>query len=538
MTCLNNKEWLGHLENSVPPTVSGDRLSIYAIALEGWRRGLKVNFYDVKYREKSVIRYSVTDGSKEVKFAYSTGPGVTSEAKKIAASKTKTKKYLEDAGVPVPKGERFIRKTNNQIIEYAVNNLKFPVVLKPTSGKMGRGVIANIRNKEELQDALVYVRERLGFNNVILEEFIPGEEYRIYVLDGKVIAGLNRLPANVIGDGVNTIKKLIKIKNAEREQIPSVRGRPIKIDSEVKRNVKNYGYTMDSVPPEGERLLLRKNSNISSGGDPVDATDILDDKVKDVAVMAAKAVSGLVECGVDLIVDERDGVGRVIELNTSVGLAGHLFPVEGKSRDIPNALIDYYFPDTKRLTKDLYFDFTKVTHLLKTGNVHEVTLPVLPKGKLVKKSFIVKGKVKKVGFLSFVRRRAMYCNLNGFTEAQNDDSVFIVVAGTKRNIDKFQEMLNKNLPIRAKIDEIIEGSWDSIIEAGFEVNQTSKKEGVDSKKKQPKEFSSNQYLQSLEVVNKELEKKVLELQKENRKYLESTSWKMTAGLRKIKKILK
>ena len=99
-------------------------------------------------------------------------------------------------------------------------------------------------------------------------------------------------------------------------------------------------------------------------------------------------------------------------------------------------------------------------------------------------------------------------------------------------------MLTTDPPINARIDEITEESWDSIIEAGFEVNQTSKKEGLDSKKKQSKEFSSNQYLQSLEVVNKELEKKVLELQKENRKYLESTSWKMTAGLRKIKKILK
>ncbi|MHC0552911.1 ATP-grasp domain-containing protein [Salinicoccus sp. CNSTN-B1] len=198
----------------------------------------------------------------------------------------------------MPKGQKFINKSNQQIIEYAEDHLEFPIVLKPTSGKMGKGVIANIRNEEELKDSLVYVRERLGFNEVILEEFIPGEEYRIYVLNGEVIAGLNRLPANVIGDGVNSLRKLIKIKNAERQQIPSVRGRSIKIDSEVKRNIKDYDYNLDSIPQKGERILLRKNSNLSTGGDPVDATDILDVKVKEVAVKAAKSVpdSGSMWC--------------------------------------------------------------------------------------------------------------------------------------------------------------------------------------------------------------------------------------------------
>lgn len=376
---MNTKrQWLQHLENSVPSTVSGDRLSIYSIALEGWRRGLKLKFYNVNYRQKSIIRYSLLDENKEIKFAYSTGPDVTKEAKKISGSKTLTKEYLEKSGVPVPKGRKFNDNiTSDEIINYVSKTLKFPIVLKPSNGKMGRGVIANITDASELEKALITVREDLGYKSVIAEEYIPGEEYRIYVIDGKVIAAMNRIPANVVGNGKNTIKELISMKNKLKREIASVRGRAIKIDEEVIRNIKKYNYTLNSIPKENEEVLLRKNSNISSGGDPVDVTDDLSDSLKDVAIKAVDAIPGLIECGVDLIVDSRNGVGKVIELNTSVGLAGHLFPFQGKARDIPKAIIDYYFPNTSRITDALYFDFTKVTSSLKEGTVSEVILPTL-----------------------------------------------------------------------------------------------------------------------------------------------------------------
>ncbi|WP_271397182.1 acylphosphatase [Salinicoccus roseus] len=544
-------EWLDHLKDSIPATISGDKLSIYAIALEAWRRGLKVSFYEFKskFRKKIIINYTISGGTREVKFTYSTGSDVTGRAKGISSSKTRTKKYLESEGVPFPKGQKFTSKSNDEIIEYAENHLDFPIVVKPASGKMGRGVVANIRNKEELKNALEYVRERLGFNEVILEEFIPGEEYRIYVLNGEVLAGLNRMPANVVGDGVNSLRKLIKIKNAEREQIPSVRGRSIKIDSEVKRNIKDYDYTLDSVPQKGEKILLRKNSNLSTGGDPVDATEILDGKVKEVAVKAAKSVPDLVECGVDLIVDERDGIGKVIELNTSVGLGGHLFPLEGKSRDIPSALMDYYFPGTERITTDLYFDFTKVTEMLKSGNVHEIILPVLPQEKIIKKSFITKGKLEKVGFVNFVRKKARYFNLNGFVEMRSDKSVLIVVAGTERSVNNFQEILTKYPPKRVRIDNITEGKWQGILEAGFEVIRTAKSEKAEPEQRVAIPVVDDGHLQKLKKTNtnlkktnvdlnktnKDLEKEIARLKKENENFQRSKSWQVTRPLRLLSK---
>ncbi|MHC0552912.1 hypothetical protein [Salinicoccus sp. CNSTN-B1] len=102
---MNNEEWLDHLKDSIPATISGDKLSIYAIALEAWRRGLKVSFYEFKskYREEIRINYTVSDGVREVKFRYSTGSDVTSKAKGISSSKTRTKKYLKMKVYQFPK---------------------------------------------------------------------------------------------------------------------------------------------------------------------------------------------------------------------------------------------------------------------------------------------------------------------------------------------------------------------------------------------------------------------------------------------------
>ncbi len=463
-----------HLENSTPSTVSGDKLSIYSIALEGWRRGLNLKFFTIKRRQKHLIKYSLSDTEKEITFSYSTGPNVTAEAMNITSSKTKTKEYLNNVGVPVPKGKNYMKHANEEIITDVSRSLIFPVVLKPASGKMGKGVIANIKTAEELKTSLLHVREYLGFKGVIVEEYIPGEEYRIYVIDGKIIAAMNRLPANITGDGERSIRKLIIEKNKQRKQIPSVRARPIKIDAEVTRNIEAYEYTIDSIPAIGEKLLLRKNSNISSGGDPVDVTDLLNEQVKDVAVKAAKAVPGLVETGVDLIVDNRDNSGKVIELNTKVGLGGHLFPLEGKARDIPKAIIDYYFPNSKRITTDLYFNYTKVTGLLKNGVLQEVTLPSIPNEEVIVKSIIVKGKVQKVGFRNFIRIKALYCNVNGFVKNDSDGSVFIVVAGTREKIANFEELLRTKYPKRVNIDSIEESVWNGPVEYGFEIIADSK----------------------------------------------------------------
>lgn len=542
---MPQREWLPHLVDSVPNSVSGDRLSIYSIALEGWRRGLDVKFYNVKYRNKVIIRYSLFNGSKEIKFSYSTGPDVTRKAREICASKILTKRYLSEAKIPVPKGEKFDGSVNDEeIVEYA-DSIGYPVVLKPSGGKMGRGVIPNIKSESELKKSLTRVRGELGYKSVIVEEFVTGEEYRIYVIDGKVIGAMNRIPPNIIGDGTSTIRQLIKEKNKRRDNIPSVRGRPIKIDKETRKNIKQAGFTLDSVLPKDQRLFVKKTSNISAGGDPVDATDELPDHIKQVAVDAVKAIPGLVECGVDLIFDKNRNTGKIIELNTSVGLGGHLFPLEGKARDIPKALIDYYFPETvsqrNELLNKLYFDFTKVTSLLKDSTLTEVTLPKAPIQNFNIKGFRVYGHIKGVGYMTWVKKNARYLDLSGFVKGKSDGSVFIVVAGDGNNISKFKNLLLKDRPRRAKVREVKETEWNKPVEIGFEIIKENQKQA----NKLNVEQKLEKKLKNVEEKNKILEEKLREMtrqkdryRKEYQKVLSSNSWKWTKPMRKLGSLIK
>ncbi|MBR7554758.1 acylphosphatase [Allobacillus sp. GCM10007491] len=471
-----NSDWLPHLKDCVPSTISGDRLSIYSIALEGWRRGLTLKFYGhrMKRKNKLIIRYSLTDDSKEVNFSYSTGPDVTQEARKICSSKMLTKEQLDSANVPTPSGRRFEKEVDiEQIIDYA-NSVGFPVVIKPSAGKMGNGVVPNIQNGEELKQAVYRVREVLGYNRIILEKHIVGDEYRVYVIGEQVIAAMNRIPANVKGNGKDTIRDLIKNKNSLRKSIPSVRRRPIKIDYETKRSIKQSGYKLDSILEKDKILYLKKTSNISAGGDPVDSTDVLPNHIKEIAINAVKAIPGLSEGGVDLIYDEKTNEGNVIEVNTNVGIGGHLFPLRGKARDIPKALIDYYFPETQskvvnEYLGNIYFDFTKVTTLIRDGVLNEFTLPSLNYQTFIGKKFDVYGNVQGVNFRNWVKRNANFLGLSGTVKNMSDGSVEVIAFGCDKNINELKELFFTGTPRKVNVDEIKEYDWKEPTELGFSI---------------------------------------------------------------------
>src|SRR5699024_2779749 len=167
---------------------------------------------------------------------------------------------------------------------------------------MGKGVFSNIENEEDLKNALQNLREE-RYSNYIIEKYFPGKEYRIYVVGDQVIGAINRIPANVKGDGLSTFKELIEKKNKERLKNPYLAKKPIKIDYEITKILENAGYTIDSVPSEGENILLRQKSNLSSGGDPLDATDGISDEIKKIAIDSLKAIPNLAHAGVDVIVD-------------------------------------------------------------------------------------------------------------------------------------------------------------------------------------------------------------------------------------------
>ncbi len=285
----------------------------------------------------------------------------------------------EKAGVPIPQGTGFTEDaTDEEIINYA-KSLDFPLVLKPTNASLGNGVVTNIQNEEEFIKAVYYVRDELGYGEVVVEQHVQGEEYRVYVIEDQVVAAYNRVPANIIGDGTHNIEELIELKNHERKKNARLNSCLIEMDKEIQEFIESTGYRLDSIPEKGEKIFLRQKTNISSGGDPIDVTDSMPEHYKNVAINALKAVPGLYHGGVDIIVNGNKAV--VIELNPTAQIGGILFPLKGKARNIPGAIIDYYFPETKGMdTSDsqIYFDLLDVLEPLENRSALEVEVTPAP----------------------------------------------------------------------------------------------------------------------------------------------------------------
>src|SRR5699024_4331538 len=151
-------EWIPHLEEIIPEKATGYTLPIYTIALEAWRRGITVKFFNDTHKTAH-LKYSLSFQEKEHFFKVSRGDLVSRKAVKICIDKHLTKKHLWNAGVPAPAGNEFSGDIENtKIVEYAID-LGFPVVIKPSKGTGGKGVIANIQNEDEFKEALTYIRE-------------------------------------------------------------------------------------------------------------------------------------------------------------------------------------------------------------------------------------------------------------------------------------------------------------------------------------------------------------------------------------------
>ncbi|MCG7333027.1 acylphosphatase [Salinicoccus roseus] len=533
----NNKQWLPHLTGKIVSEIEGNFLDSYAVALEGWRRGLKLKWH-VKGSEKfkemevwSVDRpgqlFSLSSKEKTHYFFRSRGDDVSNEAVQVGRSKERTNAVLRDAGVPVPEGRNFGKESSDdELIQYA-ETLGFPIVVKPTDGSFGRGVVSNIRSSGELADALEHVRRTLGFMEVIIEKYIPGRDYRLYVVGNEVVAAMHRLPPNVTGDGESTIRKLIRKKNALRKENPRLISCPIGTDQETRNYLDRSGYTLKTIPAEGETVFLNDKANISIGGDPIDAFDELSPQVKETAVKAMKAVSGLTHGAVDMIIGTDDEeAGHVIELNPTAQLGGLLYPVKGQARDVPAAIIDHYFPETRGLDIErakIYFDFHDLLDPLQARDAVITTVTPSLEGKLHAKKYTVTGDVQNIGYHRGLRKQAFERGLHGYV-MNMDDAIEVVVGGTDLEmVDDFEHGLWEDEE-RAKIFEVIKEEYDGPIKVGFEIKTDLKTQ-----------------LRELKALKKELDMTEYERKKaeaENRKFHRSTSWKVATPVRLAGGIIK
>ena len=454
-------ELLPYLNQEVVEDITGFKLCSYLVALEGWRRGLELKWYKDESKECKLDRlnsstqgkfFSLSTKEKTHYFYRSRGDKVSNKAVRLVQNKERTKEYLKDAGVPVPLGDEFT--DDKKLLEYT-EEIGYPVVIKPRNGSMGKGVYTNIQSLEELKEALSELRSTYK-RAVLIERYHPGKEYRVYVVDDHVVGATNRIPANIVGDGTHTVEELIEKKNEERKKNPYLAKKPIKVDFEVKKMLENAGYGLNSVPKEGERIFLREKSNLSSGGDPIEATDELTTEVKQVAVDTLKALPSIPHAGVDIIVDPEDARKCVVlEVNATAEIGFHLFPTEGKAKDVPAAIIDYYFPETKDNYRSYaYFDYHSVVEPLKMWSTEEIKIySILPEPYFSKK-YLVSGKVVKVGYMTFIKRRALRQDLFGYAQRVGNDIEVTVIGNNIKELNQFIDVVKKGSR-RSKVEKVV-----------------------------------------------------------------------------------
>ena len=274
---------------------------------------------------------------------------VTSETSsigvEIACDKEDTKYLLEQAEVLVPRGDIIGRESS---LEAACRYVGFPLVVKPVGGNHGRGITVNIKNYE---DALVAFQAAKNVSSkVIIEKYITGEDYRLLVINNVLVAAAKRTPANVVGDGKSTIKELVEEVNKDprrgygHENVLT----KITINDLTKTIIAAKGYTEDSVPKEGEIVILKDTANLSTGGTAEDVTDI----VHPSNVSMAERISKIIDldiCGIDIMTTDiskplEETGGAVLEVNAGPGFRMHLAPTTGLPRNVAAPVVDKLFP--------------------------------------------------------------------------------------------------------------------------------------------------------------------------------------------------
>lgn len=267
----------------------------------------------------------------------------------LACDKGLTNKILTDGCIPVPYG--IVVDSVEQAVE-ALKEIGKPVAVKPLTGNQGKGVTLEISSIEQVERAFQVAREY--DEKVIVEQFVTGRQYRFCVINGKVEAVAERIPAYVVGDGRRTVQELVDIVNSDPNrgighEKPLTR---IAIDAVAITVLVKQNYSPQSIPEAGKIVYIRENANLSTGGTAVDVTDVVHPVNKRLMERATRLI-GLDVAGVDVVAEDitqpiREGTGAVIEINAAPGIRMHHYPSAGKPRNVAGAIIDSLFPDESK----------------------------------------------------------------------------------------------------------------------------------------------------------------------------------------------
>ncbi|HEX3235847.1 MAG TPA: cyanophycin synthetase [Gemmatimonadales bacterium] len=266
-------------------------------------------------------------------------------AVELASDKEETNRLLANLGLPVPR-QRLVQRVNDAVS--AAEQIGYPVVVKPYNANHGRGISIHLTTETQVRDAFELAREHS--RSVIVESFITGEDHRMLVINGELVAVSKRVPGHVVGDGVHTVEELVEEVNRDpRRGIghEKVLTRLV-FDHQADTLLAGRGYTRETVPADGERVFLRSTGNLSTGGTATDLTDVVHPDNIGMAVRAVRAI-GLDVGGVDFLTSDitesyKDVGGAICEVNAAPGFRMHMAPSEGRPRDVAGPVMDMLFP--------------------------------------------------------------------------------------------------------------------------------------------------------------------------------------------------
>jgi cyanophycin synthetase len=266
-------------------------------------------------------------------------------AVELASDKEETNKILANLGLPVPK-QALVYSAD--AAARAARRMGFPVVTKPYNGNHGRGITIHLQTEDEVRAGFAAANEHS--RAVIVESFVTGDDHRLLVVNGELVAATKRTPGHVVGDGTHTIRQLVELVNLDprrgvgHEKVLT----RLELDAQAEMMMARENVTAESIPAAGKVVYLRSTANLSTGGTATDVTDIIHPDNRDMAVRAIRAV-GLDVGGVDFLSTNiaesyKSHGGGICEVNAAPGFRMHVAPSEGTPRDVAGPVIDMLFP--------------------------------------------------------------------------------------------------------------------------------------------------------------------------------------------------
>ena len=311
----------------------------WSIVKEAHSRGIPF----IRLNEESYIQLGY--GAHQKRIQASMTSQTSAIAVEVADEKTQVKTHLKKSGIPVPKG-RLVSTLEEALSVF--NEIGPAVVVKPDVGNHGNGSTINVVDPHQLEHA--FHAAKAFYPDVIVEEYVHGGDFRLLVIDGKMVAAARREPAHIIGDGKSSIKSLIQKVNVDplrgfgHEKVLT----QIEIDDMTERLISLRGFSLDSCPKENEKVYLKATANLSQGGTATDVTDEVNPEIRRMAERAARII-GLDCVGVDALARDislplsPSGI-KVVEVNAAPGFRMHLKPTNGQPRNVAKPLVNLLFP--------------------------------------------------------------------------------------------------------------------------------------------------------------------------------------------------